>query len=74
MRDRSRRGRPLATSRSSGLFAGGLCCSIRARPFSLAWRRNRNKHRGQNIREGLHEELHVSPQAAAFNGIIEQSE
>ena len=36
MPDRSRQGHPPATFRSSGPFAGGLCCSSRATPFSLA--------------------------------------
>lgn len=31
---------PLAMFHSTGLFAGGLCCSIHARPFSLAWTTN----------------------------------
>lgn len=33
------RGRPPAMFHSSGLFAGGLCCSIHARPSFLAWRK-----------------------------------
>lgn len=41
MPDQSQRGRPPAMFRSSGLFAGGLCCLIHARPFSLAWRREK---------------------------------
>ncbi len=38
MPDRSQRDRLPAMFHSSGLFAGGLCCLIHARPFSLAWR------------------------------------
>lgn len=48
MPDQSQRGRPPAMFRSSGLFAGGLCCLIRAKPFSLAWRKAQTKkYRGQ---------------------------
>lgn len=39
MPDLSRCGRPPAMFHSSGLFAGGPCCLIHARSFSLAWRR-----------------------------------
>lgn len=39
MPDLSQCGRPPAMFHSSGLFAGGPCCLIHARSFSLAWRR-----------------------------------
>lgn len=41
MPDQSQRGRRPAMFHSSGLFVGGLCCLIHARPFSLAWRRSK---------------------------------
>lgn len=40
MPDQSQLDLLLAMFHSTGLFAGGPCCSIRARPFSLAWTTN----------------------------------
>ena len=52
MPDRWRRGRLLAMFHSSGLFACDLCCSIHARPFSLACgksKKTRNSFRKLHI-------------------------